>query len=185
MASNQPEEEPEEGFYVMEGKRYTISEAEVAYEAMMEAINEVKMEGIDERTLMTEVVKRIQVIMATHYGSISKDEKLKERAIQLRSQLRKRITESMKKILEILEKDPTSKDAGNDATLLNGETVELQRLNLDETALTLIIRKDMTDNEFKKDRDLRKGQARKSKYGLEKGRTMDRTDTTNGRRKSS
>ena len=153
MASNVPEE-PEDDFYVMEGKRYIISEAEVAYEAMLKALDEVKMEGTDDTTLMKRIIERVQVIMATHYGTITKDEKLRDRAVQLRTTLRKRITESMKKILETIEMDPTSKDAGNYAIRLNGETVELQRLNLDETALTLIIRKDMTDSEFKKDREL-------------------------------
>ena len=75
MASNQPEE-PEEEFYIMEGKRYIISEAEGAYEAMMKALDEVKMEGTEERTLMKKIVERVQVIMVTHYGTISKDEKL-------------------------------------------------------------------------------------------------------------
>ena len=98
---------------------------------MMKALDEIQMEGTDERTLMKRIVERVQVLMATHYGTISKEEKLKERAVQLRSTLRKRITDIMKKILEILEKDPTDKDASNYVTILNGETVELQRLNLD------------------------------------------------------
>ena len=119
----------------MEGKRYIISEAEGAYEAMMTALDEVQIEGTEEKTLIKKIVERVQVIMATHYGTITKEEKLRERAVQLRTTLRKRITDSMKKILEILEQDPTSKDADKYATLLNGETVELQRLNLDETAL--------------------------------------------------
>ena len=90
MASKTPEEEPE-GFYVMEGKRYTISDAEMAYEEMMQALDEVKIEGVDEQTLITEVVKRVQIIMATHYGAIStEEEKLKAKAVQLRSQLRKK-----------------------------------------------------------------------------------------------
>ena len=67
----------------MEGRRFIISKAEVAYEAMKNALDEVKMEGMDERTLMPKVVDRVQVIMATHYGTISKEEKLRERAIQL------------------------------------------------------------------------------------------------------
>ena len=167
MASNVPEE-PEDDFYVMEGKRYIISEAEVAFEAMLKALDEIKMEGTDDKTLMKRIIERVQVIMATHYGTITKDEKLKERAVQLRSTIRKRITESMKRILEIIEMDPTSKDAGNYAIRLNGETVELQRLNLDETALTLIIRKDMTDGEFKKDRELRKDRQERVNTALRK-----------------
>ena len=126
------------------------------------------MEGTEKKTLIKKIVERVQVIMATHYGTITKDEKLRERAVQLRTTLRKRITDSMKKILEILEQDPTSKDAGKYAILLNGETVELQRLNLDETALTLIIRKDMTDSEYKKDRDLRKDRQERVNTALRK-----------------
>ena len=152
MASKQPEE----GFYILEGNRYTISEAESAYESMIKALDEVKIEGTDERTLISKIVERVQVIMATHYGTISRESKLRKRAIQLRTQLRKTITENMKRILEIIEQDPAGEDAVEYAILLNGETVELQRLNLDETTLTLIIRKDMTDSEYKKDRDLRK-----------------------------
>ena len=51
---------------------------------------------------------------------------------------------------------PTSKEAVAQARNLNNETVELQRLTLDKAALTLIIRKNMSDDDFKKDRELRK-----------------------------
>ena len=168
MATKTPEEEPE-GFYVMEGKRYTISDAEMAYEEMIQALDEIKIEGVDEQALIAEVIKRVQVIMATHYGDIStEEEKLKAKAVQLRSQLRRRITEKMKTILEILEMDPTDKDSAAQAVRLNGETVELQRLNLDETALTLIMRKDMPDSEFKRDRELRKDRQERVNTALRK-----------------
>ena len=83
MASNRPEEEPEEGFYILEGKRYTISEGEQAHESMIKALDEVMIEGTDERTLIAKIVERVQVIMATHYGTIMRESKLRERAIQL------------------------------------------------------------------------------------------------------
>ena len=168
MASNHPEEDPEEGFYVLEGKRYTISEAEKAYESMLRALDEVTIEGTDEKTLISKIVERVQIIMATHYGTIKQEIKLKEKAIVLRTQLRKRITENLKRILDLIEVDPTSKDARDHAITLNGETVELQRLNLDETALTLIIRKDMSDSEFKKDRELRKDRQERVNMALRK-----------------
>ena len=66
------------------------------------------------------------------------------------------MTEVQQKILEIVERDPGSEDAISKARILNNEMVELQRLTLDEAALILIVRKDVTDDEFKKDREVRK-----------------------------
>ena len=74
----------------------------------------------------------------------------------------------MKRTLEVIEQDPTRKEAGEYARILNGETLELQRLNLDETALTLIIRKDMSDSEYKKHRDLRRDRQERINTALRK-----------------
>ena len=49
MASKQLEEDPEDGFYVLEGKRYTMSEAEKAHESMIKVLDEVTTEGTEEK----------------------------------------------------------------------------------------------------------------------------------------
>ena len=46
--------------------------------------------------------------------------------------------------------------------------MELQRLRLDEAALTLIIRKYMSDDDFKKDRELRKERQERVNSALDK-----------------
>ena len=65
--------------------------------------------------------------MATHYGEIKRESKLKEKAIQLRGQIRKRITEALRRILEVVESDTTSEEAAEKSQNLSNETVELQR----------------------------------------------------------
>ena len=123
----------------------------------MDALNEVRMEGTEEEdTLIPKIVDRVRILMDTHYGTIKRESKLREKALLLRGQIRKRITEALKRILDLVDNDLTSKEAVARARNLNNETVELQRLTLDEAALTLIIRKNMSDDDFKKDRELRK-----------------------------
>ena len=135
MASKLPEETPEK-FYILEGKRFIISDAKEAQEALMDAINEVEIEGTDEETLIPKIVERVKILMDTHYGRIKRESKLRDKAIQLRGQIRRRITEILNRISDMVDSDPTSEEAATRARRLNSETVELQRLTLDEAALT-------------------------------------------------
>ena len=113
------------------------------------------MEVGDKSTEIKRVVERVQPLMATHYGTIKGESKLREKVKGLRTQIRKRMTEIQTRILEIVELDPRDDESIFKARILNNETVELQRLSLDETALTLILRKDMRDDDLKRDRELR------------------------------
>ena len=141
--------------YFVEGKRYNISDAVETFPELEAIINEVMLEVGDKDTETQRIVERIKIFMTTSLGDIKKESKLQKRAKQLRGQLRKRITITQSRILELLEADPKDEDAVAQARKINTETVELQRLSLDETALTLIIRKDMTDDELTRDRELR------------------------------
>ena len=113
------------------------------------------MEVRDKTTEIQRIVERVQTFMPTHYGTIKRESKLKEKVKALRTQLTKRMTEIQTKILTIVELDPRDEDSVSKARELNTETVELQRLSLDEIVLTLILRKDMSDNDLKRDRELR------------------------------
>ena len=135
---------------------------------MTNALNEVGIEGTEEETLIQRIMERVRILMETHYWTIKGESKLREKAVLLRGQIRKQITEFLKRILELVEEDPNSKEAVAQARILNNETVEPQRLTLDKTALTLIIRKDMSDDDFKKDRDLRRERQERVNSALEK-----------------
>ena len=169
MASKLPEETAD--IYILEGWCYNISnaeEAQEAQEALANALNEVIIEGAEEKTLTQKIVERIRILMERHYGTIKRESKLREKAVLLRGQIRKRITESLKRILELVEEDPRSQKAVAQARILNNETVELQRLTLDEAAITLIICNDMSDEDFQKDRDLRRERQGRINSALEK-----------------
>ena len=152
MAEGGPDRTPID---IIEGKRYNISDA-VERHAELEAIlNEVNLEVGDKSTETQRIIERIKAFMMTSLGEVIKESKLRVRAKKIRTQLRKRITETQSRILELLEADPLAEDAEAQARRINTETLELQRLTLDDTALTLIIRKDMTDGELTRDRELR------------------------------
>ena len=99
----------------MEGQRYTISDAEEAQEAqeapLANALDEVTIEGAEEKILTLRIVERVKILMDTHYKTIKREMKLREKAVLLRTQLRKRITESIRRILRIVDGDPTSEEA--------------------------------------------------------------------------
>ena len=82
----------------------------------------------------------------------SRESKLREKVKGLRTQIRKRVTEKQTRILEFVELDPRDDESISKASILNNETNELQRLSLDETVLTLILQKDMSDDDLKRDR---------------------------------
>ena len=141
----------------MEGTRYNISDAVETFSELEAILNEVILEVGDKTTQIQRIVERVKTLMSTHYGQIIYilKEKLKEKVKALRTQLRKRMNVVQSRILEILESDPRDDDSIPKARILNTETVELQRLSLDETVLTLILRKDMSDDELTRDRELR------------------------------
>ena len=140
--------------FFLEGKRFNISDAEETFAELEAIINEVILEVGDKSTETQRIIERIKGFMTTSLGDIKKESKLKERAEKLWAQLRRRITNAQSRILELLEADPQDEDAAAQPRRINMETVELQCLSLDETALTLIMRKDMTD-ELTRDRELR------------------------------
>ena len=143
------------GIYFLKGTRYNISDAIQTFSHMASAINEVSLEVGNKSTKIQRVVERVQTLMATHYGQIKRESKLREKAKNLRTQIRKQMTEIQSKVWETIEMDPRDVEAVSKARILNDLTVELQRLSLDETAITLIIRKDMSYEELKKDQELR------------------------------
>ena len=111
-------------------------------------MKEVSVEVGEKSTEIARVIERVQTLMAMHYGTIKRAAKLKEKVKALRTQIRKRMTEIQARILEMVEEDPRAEEAISKARVLNNETVELQRLSLDETARP-ILRKDMTYEELR------------------------------------
>ena len=122
---------------------------------MAEAINEIALDVGDKETELPRIVDRVQTLMSTHYGTIKRESKLREKAKNLRTLIWRRMTENQSKFWEIIGLNPREKGAVAQAKVLNKITLELQRLSLDETALTLIIRKNMSDEEIKQDKELR------------------------------
>ena len=141
--------------FFLEGKRYNISDAVETFADLEAILNEVILEVGDKSTETQRIIERVKGFMLTSLGAIRKESKLRDRVKQFRTQLRKRITNLQSRILELVEADVKDDDAVAQARRVNTETLELQRLSLDETALTLILRKDVTDNELTRDRDLR------------------------------
>ena len=70
-----------------------------------------------------------------------------------------------------MEADPRDDDVVAQARRINTETLELQRLSLDETTLTLILKKDMSDNELTRDRELRAERQERINRTLERAST--------------
>ena len=118
-------------------------------------MNEVNVEVGDKSTEIKRVVQRVKTLIATRYGTIKQESKLREKVKGLQTQIWKRMTEIQIPILEIIEEDPRDEKAISKARVLNNAIVELQSLSLDETAVTLILRKDMLDEELKRDREIR------------------------------
>ena len=97
---------------------------------------------------MGRVVDRVQTLMSTNFRDIKSARKLKDKVKSLRANLRRRITELSKRILPRLEEvDPPQAEVKNKIIALNEATVELQRLLTDEAALTLILRRNMSEDE--------------------------------------
>ena len=114
----------------------------------LNSLREVLPDTGQRVTDMGRIVDRVQTLMSTNFRDIRSPRKLKKKAKSLRTTLRRRITELSKKILPKLEEiDPPQAEVGAKIEALNEATIELQRLLTDEAALTLILRRDMIDEE--------------------------------------
>ena len=143
------EEEPVSSVYVLAGKVFSISkDSQKTIDMLSEQLREALPDTGQRLTDMGRIVDRVQTLMSTNFRDIRSPRKLKEKAKSLRTSLRRRITELSKKILPKLEEiDPPQAEIGAKIEALNEATVELQRLLTDEAALTLILRRDMPDDE--------------------------------------
>ena len=154
--------------FVVEGRRYNITDVVETFAELEAILNETILEVGDKSTETQRIIERVKAFMSTSLGAIRKEYKLKDKVKKLRKALRKRITDTQSIILELVEADPKEEDAVNQARKINTATVELQRLMLDETALTLLLRKDMTDGELTRDRELRAERQERVNRTLEK-----------------
>ena len=159
--------------YILEGTRYNISNAVETFGDLTSALGEISVEVGDKSTEIKKVVERVQILMANHYETIKGESKLREKVRGLRTQIRKRMTEIQTRILEIVELDPRGDESIPKTRIFNNETVGLQSVSLDETALTLILGKDMSDEDLKRDR-VESKKTRMSKPYIGQSHTMDR-----------
>ena len=143
------DEEPVSSVYVLAGKAFSISkDSQKTIDMLSEQLREALPDTGQRLTDMGRIVDRVQTLMSTNFRDIRSPRKLKEKAKSLRTTLRRRITELSKKILPKLEEiDPPQAEVGAKIEALNEARIELQRLLTDEAALTLILRRDMTDDE--------------------------------------
>ena len=147
------EEEFVSSVYLLEGKVFSISkESQETIKMLSDQLREALPDTGQRLTDMGRVVDRVQTLMSTNFRDIKSSKKLKEKVKSLRVNLRRRITELSKKILPRLEEvDPPKAELSSKITALNEATVELQRLLTDEAALTLILRRDMSEEETEVD----------------------------------
>ena len=107
MASNVlPEKDIMEGqsanLYILEGKRYNISNAAEALNILATPVDEVTVEISDKSMEMNRIVERVQILTATHCETIKRESKLREKANALQTQVRRRMTETQTRILEMV-----------------------------------------------------------------------------------
>ena len=135
--------------YLLEGKMFSISkESQEAIDVLTDQLKEALPDTGQRVTNMERIVDRVQTLMATNFRDIKGAKKLKDKVKGLRTNLRRRITELSAKILPMLEvRSPARDDVVSMINVLNESTVELQRLMTDEAALTLILRRDMKEDE--------------------------------------
>ena len=126
---------------------FSISkESQEAIDGLTDQLKEALLDTGQRVTNMEKIVDRVQTLMATNFRDIKDIKKLKDKVKGLRTNLRRRITEL--KILPMLEvRSPASNDAAFMINVLNESTVELQRLKPDDAALTLILQRDMKEDE--------------------------------------
>ena len=78
--------------YILEGTRYNISNAVETFGDLASALGEISVEVGDKSTEIKRVVERMETLMTTHYGTIKRESKLREKVSGLRTQIRKRMT---------------------------------------------------------------------------------------------
>ena len=147
------EEEFVSSVYLLEGKVFSISkESQETIKMLSDQLREALPDTGQTITDMGRVVDRVQTLMSANFRDIKSSRKLKEKVKSLRANLRRRITELSKQVLPRLEEvDPPKAELSAKIAALNEATVELQRLLTDEAALTLILRRDMSEDETSQD----------------------------------
>ena len=135
--------------YMLEGKYFSISkESQETIQMLSDQLREALPDTGQRTTDMEKIIDRVQALMATNFKDIKAAKRLKDKVRSLRTTLRKRITEMNKRILPMIEiRDPTGEGVDDMISALNEAVVELQRLLIDEAATTLILRRDMTQEE--------------------------------------
>ena len=111
--------------FIIEGRRYNITDAVETFSDLEAILNETILEVGDKSTETQRIVERVKAFMSTSLGIIRRESKLKEKFKRLRTELRKRITASQSRILELVEADPKDENAIAQARRINTETVEL------------------------------------------------------------
>ena len=135
--------------YLLEGKIFSISkDSQETMRMLADQIREALPDTGQRATDMERIVDRVQTLMTTNFREIKGAKELKDKIKSLRTNLRRRITEFSQRILPMVEeRDPAENDVAAMISALNKATVELQRLITDEAALTLILRRDMKQDE--------------------------------------
>ena len=152
------EDESVTSIYLFEGKAFSISmESQEVIDVLTNQLKEALSDTGQRATNMEMIVDRVQTLMAKNFRDIKGTKKLKDKVKGLRTNLRKRITALNTRILPMLEvRNLASHLVAAMITTLKESTMELQRLMTDEAALTLILRKDMNEDDRSIDAALRK-----------------------------
>ena len=135
--------------YVLEGKYFSISKDSLeTIKALMDQLREALPDTGQRTTDMERIIDIVQTLMATNFRDIKGAKRLKDKVKNLRTNLRRRITELNNRILPMVEiQDPTGDGVEDMISTLNKAAVEVQRLLTDEAALTLILCRDMAPDE--------------------------------------
>ena len=135
--------------YLLEGKIFSISkDSQESMRMLADQIREALPDTGQRATDMERIVDLVQTLMTTNFRDIKGAKKFKDKVKGPRTNRRHKITELSQRILPMVEvRDPAGNDIAAMISALNEATVELQRLMTDEAALTLILRRDMKQEE--------------------------------------
>ena len=135
--------------YMLEGKYFSISKDSQETIKMLTDQNREALPDTGQKTTDTKkIIDRVQTLMSTNFRDTKGTKRLKDKVKGLRTNLRRRITELNQRVLSMVEiQDPTGDGVEDIISSLNEATVELQKLLVDEAALTLILRRDMPPDE--------------------------------------
>ena len=144
------EEEPINYVFLLKGRAFSISkDSQETIKVLFDQLREALPDTGQRTTDMRRIVDRVQTPMSTNFRGIKSAPRLKEKVKILRTNIRRRITELSKKILpRVEETDPPQAGVVDKVTALSEDTIELQRLITDEAALTLILRRNMSEDEL-------------------------------------